>query len=116
MTKNEVEVHFQIPMSLAPVPSSANPDAREYRENQITTAARTAMNGAPLLKGPLEISLSMSYVPGPSTRRSHAWRTVNPSAWALASFILPLLQGIVFEGDGQVSRLVVEKVFGARRE
>jgi hypothetical protein len=31
-----------------------------------------------------------------------------------SSWLLPLLKGIVFEGEGQVARLTVEKTFGAR--
>ena len=58
MSKNaaitvEPEVHFEIPMSLAPIP--ADPDRREWNESKITTAVRQAMGTIAPLKGPLEI-------------------------------------------------------------
>ncbi len=117
MSKNaaitvEPEVHFEIPMSLAPIP--ADPDRRERNESKITTAARQAMGTIAPLTGPLEITLNMSYAPGSSMRKGHVWRVTNPSAWELARFVLPLLKGIVFEGEGQVARLTIEKTFGAR--
>jgi hypothetical protein len=61
MTKNTVEpeVHIEIPMALAPIP--ADPDRREWNESKITTAAKAAMAGGAPLRGPLEVSISMSY-------------------------------------------------------
>jgi hypothetical protein len=113
MTKNiEPEVHLEIPMALSPIPR--DPDRRERNETKITVAAKAAMGSAAPLRGPLEVILSMSYVPGSSMRKGHVWRIVNPSAWALASFILPLLKGIVFEREGQVAKLTIKKTFGAR--
>jgi hypothetical protein len=117
MTKNIEPFHIliEIPMALAPIPGgNGNPDAREYREEQIQSAAKAAMAGGSLLKGPLSVSLSMSYAPSASMRRGHTWRVVNPSAWDLSRFILPLLQGICFVSAGQIAKLEVTKVFGAR--
>jgi hypothetical protein len=73
MTKNIEPFHIliEIPMALAPIPGDI--DRREYREEQIVTAARQAMaGGAKPLKGPLSISLSMSYPPGTSMRKGLA--------------------------------------------
>jgi hypothetical protein len=117
MTKNIEPFHILIEISRAwaPIPSlRSNPDTFELAEEQVVTAAKQAMNGAKLLKGPLPISLSMSYSPAASMRKGHVWRVVGPTCWALASFILPLLQGIVFVSAGQVAKLEVTKTYGAR--
>jgi hypothetical protein len=47
-------------------------------------------------------------------RRGHAWRVVAPCVWDLSRFIIPNLSGIVFQSAGQVAKLEVTKVFGAR--
>ena len=39
------EVHFEIAMALAPVPSARDPDRREAAEARVTTAAKTVMTG-----------------------------------------------------------------------
>jgi hypothetical protein len=89
MTKNvEHEVHFEIPLSLAPIP--ADVDRRELNEAKITAAARQAMNGAMLLKGPLEVSLSMSYAPGTSMRKGHVWRITNPERLGISPVHSPI--------------------------
>ena len=108
------EVHFEIAMALAPVPSARDPDRREAAEARVTTAAKTVMTGIAPLKGPLEVTLSMAYAPSASMRRSHDWRVVAPSAWDLAKFILPLLEGTCFESGGQIAKLTVTKSYGAR--
>lgn len=72
------------------------------------------MNGSALLKGPLEISLSMSYPPDKSMRKGHIWRVTAPTTWDLAKFVLPLLEGIVFASAGQVAKLTITKTYGAR--
>jgi len=99
-------------MALAPIP--ADPDRRELNETKITAAAKQAMGSAAPFRGPIEITLSLCYPPGSSMRRGHVWRVTAPTTWALASFILPLLQGVVFVSAGQVARLTVEKTYGAR--
>jgi Holliday junction resolvase RusA-like endonuclease len=105
-------VNFEIPMALAPIPGDV--DKRELNENKITMAAKAAMNGGAPLKGPISITLSMSYPPGASMRRSHTWRVTAPTTWDLARFILPLLTGIAYVSAGQVARLTVEKTYGSR--
>ena len=70
-------VSFEIPMALAPIPGDV--DKREFNENKITSAAKAAMNGGAPLKGPISITLSMSYPPGASMRRSHTWRVTAPT-------------------------------------
>jgi Holliday junction resolvase RusA-like endonuclease len=104
------EVHIEIGMALAPIPR--DPDRRERNEDKITTAAKAAMAGNAPLKGPLEVSLSVSYPPGSSMRRGHTWRVTAPTTWGLAKFILPLLQGIVFVSAGQIAKLEVTKSYG----
>jgi hypothetical protein len=96
-------VSFEIPMALAPIPGDV--DKRELNENKITTAAKAAMNGGAPLKGPISITLSMSYPPGASMRRSHTWKVTAPTTWGIARFILPLLTGIAYVSAGQVARL-----------
>lgn len=66
------------------------------------------------MKGPLEIQLSIHYPPGGRQRKRHNWRMVAPTAWDLARFLLPILEGIVFEHCGQVARLTVEKTYAER--
>jgi hypothetical protein len=114
MTKNTVEpeVHIEIPMALAPIP--ADPDRREWNESKITTAAKAAMAGGAPLRGPLEVSISMSYAPSASMRRGHVWRIVAPTTWDLARFILPLLQGICFVSAGQIAKLTITKSYGEK--
>jgi Holliday junction resolvase RusA-like endonuclease len=106
------ELHISIPMALSPIPGHV--EAREYREAQVTTAAKEAMNGAAPLKGPLSISLGMSYPPRSSMRKGHGWRVTSPTCWDLSRFILPLLQGIVFVSAAQVAKLEVTKTYGAK--
>jgi hypothetical protein len=109
------EVHIEIPMSLAPVPSlRADPEWFEVAEDKIKVAAKAVMNGAKPINGPLSISLSMIYPPGASMRKAHNWRVTAPTCWALASFILPKLQGICFVSAGQVAKLEVTKSYGTR--
>jgi hypothetical protein len=50
--KQAAGVHIEIPLALAPIP--ADPDGREFVEAKIVAAAKLAMNGAPLMKGPLQ--------------------------------------------------------------
>lgn len=109
------EVHIKIPMSLAPVPSlRADPERFIHAEERITTAAKQGMAGAPLMKGPLAVTLAIAYPPTASQRKGHAWRVTAPTCWDLARFFVPLLQGICFVSAGQVAKLEVTKSYGAR--
>jgi hypothetical protein len=108
---NVEPVHFEVRMALSPIPADIN--RRELNEAKIVAAAKAAMNGATPLRGPVEAILSMSYPPGSSMRKGHTWRITNPSTWELARFIFPHLKGIVFEGEGQISKLMITKSYGA---
>jgi Holliday junction resolvase RusA-like endonuclease len=117
MTRNIEPFHIliEIPMSLAPVPSlRSDLEWFEVAEEKIKAAAKAAMNGTAPLKGPLSISLNMTYPPGASQRKAHAWRVTAPTTWDLARFILPLLQGVCFVSAGQVAKLEVTKSYGAK--
>jgi hypothetical protein len=109
------EVHIEIPMALAPIPSlRADPERFISAEVRITTAAKQAMNGDKPLKGPLEVTLAIAYPPGSSQRRGHAWRVTAPTTWGLAKFVVSLFSGICFVSAGQVAKLTVEKTYGAK--
>src|ERR1700693_1048564 len=91
MTKNIEPFHIliKIPMALAPVPSlRADPEWFDRAEKQVTVAAKAAMAGNALLKGPLEVVLAVTYPPGASMRKGHTWRVTAPTCWDLSKFIL----------------------------
>jgi hypothetical protein len=106
------EVHIKISMALAPLP--ADHDRREAVEAKIVAAAKSVMDGAPLMKGPLAVNLFVVYPPGAAQRKAHDWRITAPTSWDLARFIIPHLSDIVFTSAGQVAELNVRKVYGSR--
>jgi Holliday junction resolvase RusA-like endonuclease len=108
-------MEINLPIALAPIPSlRADPERFIRAEEQVTTAAKAAMVGRAPLKGPLAISLSVTYPPSASQRKGHAWRVTAPCTWDLARFILPLLQGVYFVSAGQIAKLEVTKTYGER--
>lgn len=67
---------------------------------------------------PLEIRIC-AVMPYPKSmskkaRKAAVWHTKRPDADNLAKTVLDALNGLAYKDDGQVSRLVVEKVYGEK--
>jgi len=100
----------------------ANPKTRPWRAT-VSAAAADAMQGAPLLDGPIELTVEFVF-PRPKghygTGRNAAvlkasapqYVTRAPDVDKLARAIGDALSGIVFRDDAQVADLYVRKVYG----
>lgn len=82
----------------------------------VKLAAAAAMDGAPPLDGPLEMTIRATYlVPAswPRKRRNAArWRTSKPDADNLAKIVADAINEIVYVDDAQIASLSVQKVYG----
>lgn len=67
-------------------------------------------------ESPLEVHIR-AVMPYPKSmskkaRKAAVWHTRRPDADNLAKTVLDALNGLAYKDDGQVSRLVIEKVYG----
>src|SRR5450631_394381 len=85
--------------------------------NAIAKAAEEAMCGRKPWTGPVELRLSLEYLPPvnwPKARRtSTRWKITAPAAQNLVRLVLDGLTEVVFLEDEQVAVLHVSKVYGA---
>jgi Holliday junction resolvase RusA-like endonuclease len=86
---------------------------------QISDAAAQAMNGQPLLDGPLMLGLEF-YMPRPKGHygarglrpSAPAIPTVKPDLLKLARGVEDALTGIVYRDDAQIAREILDKFYG----
>jgi Holliday junction resolvase RusA-like endonuclease len=83
----------------------------------IKLAAAKAMDGAPPLEGPVEMTVRATYcIPlswSKKKREAAHWRASRPDADNVAKIIADAINEIVYVDDSQVASLTVQKVYGA---
>jgi Holliday junction resolvase RusA-like endonuclease len=85
--------------------------------NAIAKTAEKAMCGGKPWTGPVELRLSLEYLPpvkwSKARRTSTRWKITAPAAQNLVRLVLDGLTDVVFHDDEQVAVLHVSKVYGA---
>lgn len=95
--------------------------AKATREAKGVTrdAAERVLGGAPPLTGPLSARILFVFPAlggGPKAGRPREWKATRPDSDNLAKLVLDAVNEVAFGDDGQVARLVAEKVHGATGE
>lgn len=101
---------------------SYTPGKQRAAMADVRVIAANALNGRPLLIGPLELALSFTYPwPGRISAKKRgdplwSWKDTRPDTSNLIKLIEDALNGVVYCDDGQIARHTVEKKFGDRAE
>lgn len=95
--------------------------AKATREAKDVTSrvAERVLAGAPPLTGPLSARILFVFPAlggGPKAGRPREWKATRPDSDNLAKLVLDAVNEVAFGDDGQVARLVAEKVHGATGE
>ena len=84
----------------------------------VRSLAHEAMDGRPPIEGPCALKVVAFYPwpKGATLKRRHdpagAWKATRPDVDNLIKLVSDTLQGIAFRDDGQLARMVAEKVHG----
>lgn len=95
------------------------PEKTVNYESLVALAAQTAMNGRPLIVGPVQMTLtayfsipkSWSKKRREANRTAHEWVAKRPDADNVAKSVCDGMNGIVWVDDSQVAKLAVIKVY-----
>lgn len=95
--------------------------AKATREAKDATSrvAERVLGGAPPLTGPLSARILFVFPAlggWPKAGRPREWKATRPDSDNLAKLVLDAVNEVAFGDDGQVARLVAEKVHGATGE
>jgi Holliday junction resolvase RusA-like endonuclease len=93
------------------------PAKTRVAEGVVRFYAKAAMGGAPLLEGPLKLSVWMSQQPPPSWPKKKKmitrWITGKPDADNTIKLIADSMNNIVYRDDAQISQLEMWRFYAA---